>query len=174
MDKGYFSDTAIRPLPSDLYQLREDLYYTWYAEGYLRRIKVPAGYIFDGASIPMLGTVITWVLPWFDTIHPMGAHAPATAFHDYIWNYRGRTPYGCYEVFSGDKWVDISHVPELWNKVKDGQVWTFETSNRLFGRHLKELGIGRNERNTMQWAVGTPIGKRNWLKGEIPDDARAA
>jgi len=112
------------------------------------------------------------VLPWFETIHPMGAHWKAAAFHDWNWMYKGRVPVGCYDVAFNDQWVDIMQVPQLAAKVKDGQVWTFESSNRLFGRHLKELGIGWKERDTMQWAVGTFIAKRNWHKGEIPNDAR--
>lgn len=170
MDQGYFSDTTFKPLAHNLYQLRDDLYYTWQAEGYMRRIKVPKGFIFDGASIPMVGTFITWVLPWYETIYPMGAHWRADCFHDWNWMYRGRVPVGTYDLFVDGKWVDIGEVIKLEN----GQAWTFDSSNRLYGRMLKEDGIGKKERNTMQWAVGTPIGKMNWNKGKLPDDARQA
>lgn len=174
-EKGYFSPNAtIRPLPHNMYELTDDLFYTWHFDGFTRRIKVPKGFPYDGASIPEFGTFITWLLPWFETIHPMGAHWRATAFHDFIWMYQGRIPVGCYDVLYHGEWVDIGLVPEFAAKIKNGQVFTFESSNRLFGRHLKEDGIGRNERNTMEWSVNTPIGKRNWRKGTIPDDARAA
>jgi hypothetical protein len=155
-----------------MYELTDDLYYTWHHEGFTRRIKVPKGFPYDGASIPVWGTFLTWVLPWFETIHPMGAHWKAAAFHDFIWMYQGRVPVGCYDVYYNEQWVDITQVPQLAAKVKGGQVWTFKSSNRLFGRHLKELGIGKKERNTMEWAVGTFIAKRNWHKGKIPSDAR--
>lgn len=172
-EKGYFSPSAtIRPLPHNMYELTDDLFYTWHADGFTRRIKVPKGFPYDGASIPVWGTFITWVLPWFETIHPMGAHWKAAAFHDWSWMYKGRVPFGTYDVFVGDKWVDISYVPQLYNQVKGGMVWTFESSNRLFGRHLKELGIGKKERNTMEWAVGTWFAKRRWNEGQVPEDAR--
>lgn len=170
--RGDFSTCYIAELPHNMYKLTHDLYYTWYAEGYVRRLKVPQGFPFDGASINELGTFITWVIPWFETIHPMGAHWKATAFHDWIWMYQGRIPVGYYDILVGDKWVDIEQVPELAYKVVDGKVFDFHSSNRLFGRMLKDLDYPEKERRTMVWAVGTIFGKRNWKKGTIPLDAR--
>lgn len=171
-DCGQFSTCFVSELPHNMYKTTHDLYYIWAAEGYIRRIKVPKGFPFDGASIPEMGTFITWVLPWFETIYPMGAHWKATAFHDFIWLYKGRIPLGTYEVLINNEWVEIEKVPELACKIVQGQVFTFESSNRLFGRMLRDLNYPQKERRTMVWAVGTFIGRRNWNKGIVPDDAR--
>jgi len=163
---GQFNDPRYRALPHNLIQLREALVYTWAVNGVPNRLTVPAGYIFDGASIPIVGVVISAVLPWFDTIYPYGDHLFATAFHDYIWQYKGRLPAGAHTADINRQWVDAAYD-------KDGKpVWYFTASNKLFARHLRELGVGKKERRTMYLAVSTPIGYINWLTGGVPEDAR--
>lgn len=165
-DIGQFNNPPINPYPNNLIIIEGPLEYTWQVDGVTNRFTIPSGFVFDGASIPLWATLITKLLPFFQTIYPYGIHLKAAAFHDYIWMYKGRLPAGIHVKHVGGQWVDAAYGD-------DGKpVWTFKTSNKLFARHLRELGVGKKERRTMYLAVSTPIGWWNWRTGSLPVDAR--
>ena len=162
---GQFNDPTIIPLPRNLLLIRESLVYTWEVDGVTNRFTLPAGFIYDGASIPSWATWLSAALPWFETIYPYGIHVRAAAFHDFIWMYKGRLPKGAHVKHVGGQWVEAAYTD-------DGKpVWTFTSSNKLFARHLRELGVGIKERRAMYLAVASPIGRWNWWRGKLPDDA---
>lgn len=165
---GQFNDPRYKPMPKNLILLREDLTYIYEVNGITNRLTIPAGFIFDGASVPSWATWLSAALPWFDTIYPFGDHLFAAAFHDKIWQYKGRMPLGFHQSHINGQWVDAAYG-------SDGKpVWTFTTSNKLFARHLRELGVGKKERRAMYLAVASPIGRWNWWRGKLPEDARPA
>lgn len=163
---GRFNDPRISPIDNKYYELKEDLRYTWSINGVINTITIKAGFVFDGASIPAWATMLMWLLPFLHEIHPFGSHVRAAVVHDYIWMYKGRMPVGFHMAHINGEWVDAAYNA-------DGMpVWTFKTSNKLFARHLRELGVSKADRRAMYLAVASPIGWFNWLRGKVPSDAR--
>jgi hypothetical protein len=167
---GVHNEPQVYPVKKNLFEIREPLWYEWCIDGIWQRLIIPASkekpFRFDGATIPVWATFLTWLLPWLETIYPMGLHIYDTAFHDWLWKYKGRIPLGTHLVtrphcpMGSCIWVDAEHV------------WTFTETNRLFGRQLKEDGVGVDERNVMKQAVETLIGRFNFNRGKLPEDAR--
>ena len=166
MTAGHHNRPRIYELPHNLFMIKESLRYEWTLELIPQRVTIKASeeepFIFDGASIPVIATFISWLIPFLETIYPMGVHIYATAFHDWMFKYQGRLPIGSHEKFVDGEWVDAGHV------------WSFTECNRFFGRLMKEDGTGKNERMVMQASVQSLIGWINFKKGKIPDDARPA
>lgn len=164
MADGYHNRPRIYELPNNLYKIEEPLQYSWTVNGVPNRLTIMASpsepYIWDGASIPPVATFITWILPWFQTIYPMGLHIYASAFHDELFKYQGRIPEGMHEVYKDGAWVDAD------------KIWTFTECNKLFARHLREDGVGKKERRAMYLSVQSPIGYYNWIRGKVPEDAK--
>lgn len=165
---GRHNEPRIWPVENNLYMFMEPLVYEWETpiknRLVFQRLTIAASpidpYVFDGASIPAEATLLTKWLPFVKTIYPMGLHIYSTAFHDFIWEYQGRIPIGSHDVYREGEWVDACHI------------WKFTESNRLFGRQMKEDGVGKTERLIMQATVQTPIGYFNWCQGDPPPDAR--
>lgn len=156
----------IIPIDHNLFRLEEDFIYEWTLEETPQKITIKSGFEFDGASIPEIGTTITWLLPWFETIYPMGKHIYAALIHDFIWKYKGRIPLNSHQMLINNEWVDAGYD-------KDGKlIWTFTTSNKLFARMLREDGVGKRERRAMFLTVQSPVGYWNWIAGKLPEDAR--
>lgn len=164
---GFFNSPRMAFHHKNLVELLEDLVYTYECSGVIHRLTIPAGFTCDGASIPNWAVTLTWLLPFFDTIYPFGEHLLAAFCHDFIWMYRGQLPEGRYEYWNrlSQKWEDAAY---LGGK----PVLTFKTSNALFAKQLRELGVGKKERRAMFLAVSTPIGYWNWGRGKLPADAR--
>lgn len=165
---GVHNTPQIVPIAGNKFKLLDDFVYLWEADGVRQRFTVHAGQVFDGASIPAFATFLTWLVPGFDTIYPMGNHVYAALVHDKIWEYRGRLPEGIHkkELPNGDL------VDAVYNE-KGSPVWTMSTSNRLFARMLREDGVGKKERRAMYAAVQyTPMAWWAWYSGKLPDDAR--
>jgi hypothetical protein len=179
---GIHNEPQVYPVKGNLYEIREPLWYVWTIDGVTQKLIVPASkekpFRFDGASIPVWATFLTWLIPGLKTIYPMGIHIYDTAFHDFTWLYKGRVPLGTHLVRK------ITPVSPEWRRVYPGNpetiehwidaqhVWTFTETNRLFGRQLKEDGVGPNERNVMKDVVESPIGRFNFNRGKLPADAR--
>lgn len=174
---GKHNDAAFVPVlhptkpGKTLYRLTEDFVYAWTAQGTKQRITIKAGFEWDGASIPEIATFVTWLIPWFETIQPMGKHAYASLLHDYLWMYRGQLPVGVHEYLCGDgRWRDAAY-----NALTGEPVWDYHSSNRLFLRVLGEDGVGKAERDAMYAAVNYTLTSRwMWRSGKLPDDARPA
>lgn len=167
---GQFSEITYHPIDNNLIEIVGTLTYDWDYKGVANRLTLPENFTFDGASIPAWATLLMDVLPFLDTVYPFGVHAKAAAFHDYIWMYRGRMPEGFHMAKLDGQWVDAAYKRD--GKDTGERVWTFSTSNKLFCRQLRELGVGKAERRAMYWAVSSPIGYWNWRRGGVPDDAR--
>lgn len=166
---GYFSQVHIDPHPykNGVYVIDGVLEYTWQIKGITQTLTLPRGFEFDGASIPSWATFLSDVLPFVEKIETFGRHVKAAAFHDYIWMYKGRLPAGVHTAHMDGGWKDVAYDLHTGKPV-----WTFSESNRLFSRHLRELGIPAGTRRAMYWAVSSPIGYWNWRTGKLPEDAR--
>lgn len=165
---GTFNNPRYRFHKKNEVELLDDFVYKWYFRGELNRFVIKKGYKCDGASIPLWATLITRILPWFDTIYPFGQHLQAAFPHDKIWEYRGLLPEGIHmrlDRHTGE-WVDAAYDPD------GNPVWTMKTSNKFFARHLRELEVGKKERRAMFLAVDSFFGWLNWRSGKLPDDAR--
>jgi len=127
----------LRPVVEGVWQLMQDWSYEWDTSSLNNRLHLPAGFRCDLASVPR------WI--WTITgITPSGIHEAATLVHDWIYSYGGRLPPGAQDC-AEDKCV------LTWELVTGA--WTREQADRLFGRMLRELGVGTVKRKMMEWAV---------------------
>ena len=128
----------IEPLPGDRYRLRRDHLYEWEhtSDGASTRYRlgVPAGFVYDGASVPRLLWTITGYLP-------DGLQREAALLHDWLYVHEGAPPPPSYRVFAEEGWEDC---PE---------VWTREAADRLFGRLMREAGVPKLRRRLAYRAV---------------------
>lgn len=150
-----------------MYRIIGRLSYTWEMIGVVNRLTLPDGFEFDGASVPAWATWLSDALPFTDRVDPFGSSWQAAAFHDFIWKYKGRLPEGVHVAHLDGQWKDVAFD---FNTGKP--IWTFKTSNKLFARHLRELGISTVTRRAMYLAVSSPVGWYNWITGKLPSDAR--
>jgi hypothetical protein len=117
----------------ELYRLEAAYEYAWYAEGAGWKIRVQAGFIYDGASVPWVGALLG--------IYPDGLQRAAALVHDYLYRFRGEVPVGCFMKNAGSGW-EVVRVP-----------WTRVQVDKLFANMLAVAGVGRFRRRTMYLAV---------------------
>lgn len=120
------------------FELVEPFVFEWEDEktGERRRITIPSGYPFDGASVPRICWSLTGLLP-------TGVHLGAAAIHDYVYQRRGRLirdELQRYDKVSG-RWVPIA------------EVWTRRQCDDLFLRIMQDAGETPWKARTMHWAV---------------------
>ncbi len=118
-----------------IYRLEEDYAYSWRGkDGYMRRLCVPAGFIYDGASVPQ----IVWTV---SGIPPDGLHRAAALIHDYLYVYRGSPPRGTYQKLINGNWYDLE-----WT-------WKRHEADKMFCRIMRESGVDRGKRRMAYRAV---------------------
>ena len=124
------------------YKLVEDYTYGWTHRGTPYRILVPAGFIYDGASVPRpLWSVFG--------LRPDGLIRSAALVHDWIYRFAGELPEGCFQ----------RHVDGVWRDVERG--WLRYDTDRLFGRMMRETGLSQFRRRAAFLAVHW-FGRRSW------------
>jgi hypothetical protein len=118
----------------ELYRLEVDWAYVWYADGVAWRIRVPAGFVYDGASVPRVGSLLLG-------IYPDGLQRAAALVHDYFYRHRGLLPAGNFCKNVGAGWEP---VPVRWTRAE---------VDKLFANMLAVAGVGKLRRRTMYLAV---------------------
>lgn len=120
------------------FELVEPLIFEW-ADPLEWQITIPAGFPFDGASVPRICWTLTGLLP-------TGVHLGAAAVHDYGYQRRGRLIRGEIKTKENGEWVP---VPINWNNRKKWddlfllimkaanetpwKAWAMHKAVRLFG-----------------------------------------
>jgi hypothetical protein len=99
-------------------ELHSPYRYNWEQNGYKVRLTIPAGLIYNGASVPQF----VW------SIYPPHALDRAAVFHDFIYHNAGVMPPGVHQYYDG--------LDEEWKDV--GGVWTRNSADTLFFKHLQE------------------------------------
>lgn len=94
--------------------------YAWEIHGARYRITGPAGFPYDGASVPNAARIF---------VPPEPLHR-AAGIHDLIYRYAGHLPAGMHEVLTRDGWQTV------------GIPWSRWEADRLFGRMLREDPAG--------------------------------
>lgn len=122
----------------EAYRLEKDYTYSWMGpDGCFRRITVPAGLIYDGASVPRL----VWTI---SGITPDGLIRAAALIHDWLYIWKGLLPEGSYQKLGLD-----GH----WHNVD--AVWPREGADRIFARIMRECGVSQRRRRlafkAVQW-----------------------
>lgn len=135
-----YDQPDIRPLPSKgrqpLYQLREAHSIHWEDGKSVWTLRIPAGFLCDGASNP-------WFLWSVTGIPPDGVHRLAALYHDYIYRYSGDLPGGSF----------------FRDGIRSRTTWTRKQTDRFFACLLRETGVGKFRRRTMY--LGVRLG--GWL-----------
>lgn len=88
--------------------------YTWEQDGQMVRLTVPAGFVYNGASVPSF----LW------SIYAPHALDRAAVFHDFIYRDNGILPFGAHQVQWNGSWTTITPI------------WTRSAADRLFEKHL--------------------------------------
>ncbi len=132
---------------SGLYRQVEDycFQYGW-RDHSVRRIIIPKGEEYDGASVPDL---VPPVIARRD-----GPWLGGSAFHDYIWKHcqhGGTFPPGTYQIKVGDQWVDLPKMSQ----------WDSNILLALMARATKRVSWAQSE--VYRWAV--QLWPPNWFKG---------
>lgn len=117
------------PIGERLYELHEGWCYQWFDElgREWRRICIPAGYRYDGASVPRKA----WTL---SGLTPDGLLRGAAVIHDFIYDHRGNMPEGSCHWGLGDKWQP---APDI--------VFTRKDADQLFLQILRESGVKKRQ-----------------------------
>jgi hypothetical protein len=113
------------------YRLAHDFVYEWEAENALWKIFIPAGFEYDGASVPRF----LWTLLG---ISPDGLHRAAALVHDWLYRHAGLLPDGSF-------WKDGHQVNSF--------PWQREQVDKLFANMLAEYGVGKFRRRSMYLGV---------------------
>lgn len=125
------------------YRLCQPYVYIWWKDQVIRRIKIPEGFEYDGASVPRLAWTLTG-------IERDGLQRAAALVHDMLYQHRGKLPDGVYQrlehvidpvVGSCDAFVNVS------------EPWTRAAADRMFCRLLREAGVSQRRRRLMYFAV---------------------
>ena len=131
------------PISEKDYRLVEDYLYRWEKIEHEYRITVPAGFIFDGASVPRLAWTISG-------IRPDGLIRAAALIHDWLYQHDGLLPAGSHQ-FKGED--------ESWKNLVGR--WSRKDADRLFARIMREAGVSKVKRRLAYLAVRT-FGWRYW------------
>lgn len=141
------------------YVLRNETYeYRWAMGGDEFKLTIRKYFECDGASIPPLASFLTG-------IERDGPHRRAAFWHDVIYKYAGKLPPGVQFILIGDTWEEFP-----------GE-WTREQADRLFGRLLREQGVGKVDRDVMvtgvRWFGWWPwwLARRRLKKGRNGEEA---
>lgn len=123
----------LRPIANNKYQLWQNWYYTWVKDDIIRRIKIPAGFICDGASVPRGLWTITGITP-----DGLGIRSAALV-HDFLYAHKGDLPEGSYQKLDSSnssnlKWIDLD------------EIWTRKNADRIFCRIMRECGVSKFKR----------------------------
>jgi len=123
-----------RPVGERAYELVADWTYEWECGGIRRRITVPKGFVYDGASVPRIVWTLTGILP-------DGLIRAAALVHDWLYKHRGRLPPGSYQQLHRGAWVNRDRAASR------------EEADRLFARIMREAGVGKARRRMAYVAV---------------------
>lgn len=119
----------------DAYRLHSQYIYQWTApDGKDRRVIVPEGLIYDGASVPRWAWTVAGILP-------DGLIRAAALIHDYFYMYKGRLPVTCYQRQDHIHWFNVAAH------------WPRKDVDRLFARILRESNYPRHKRRMAYRAV---------------------
>ena len=100
--------------------LSQRFYYCWEHAGEYFRLPIPAGFLFDGASVP-------WFLRWVAGRGRFGLVAPLV--HDWLHDQHGRPP------------VEHSGICIGWVGAKGRMLWSRRDADRMFFRILREQNV---------------------------------
>jgi hypothetical protein len=116
------------------FELVEPFVFEWQEDGACYQLTIPAGYPFDGASVPRLCWSLTGLLP-------TGVHMGAAAAHDYAYQRRGRLIRGELKKLIEGQWLPIAAV------------WTRKQCDEMFRRIMEDAGETHWKIKAMFWAV---------------------
>ena len=127
-----------RPVEKNIYELFEEWTYTWEKDGVTRRLVLPKGFRYDGASVPrFLWSVIG--------LRPDGLIRAAALVHDFLYFYGGKVPSGSYQILNdNDEWDNLE---------SEEDIWTRKNSDRIFVRLMREFGVSKIKRRLAYYGV---------------------
>lgn len=116
------------------YELSHDYSYQWRDGSFHFRIFIPAGFKYDGASVPR----IVWSLVG---LRPDGLLRAAALVHDWIYEHKGVLPEGSYQIKSAGQWINL-----------DTQ-FARKDADKMFKKIMREAGVKRVRRRLAYRAV---------------------
>lgn len=153
-------EPEVQVLATNRFGTIEGWEYRWEHGGLLHRIQVDAGTIYDGASIPLLAQPFTggkWGLG-------LGPPLP----HDLFYRSGGdlgKLDYARHQIYGtlrfGPPVAPALVGPAIYGWKDAGVPWTRSEVDRLFARHMRELGVGRFRRRSAYRMVQL-FGRGSW------------
>ena len=135
-----YHQPSIVQIGDRLYLLVEDWTFTWnYTEVVESCINVPAGFVYDGASIPRMFWRIFGVTP-------DGVHRAAAIVHDWIYTFDGDVP-------SGSITRSVLQPDCTYKKLDTIDKWTQKDCDKFFKKMLLDTPLPRWKVQTMYIAV---------------------
>lgn len=126
----------IVPISQGKYRLEEDYQYQWDYLGNTYRLNIPAGFEYDGASIPRFAWSVLGM-------SRDGLHRAAALVHDYIYEFEGDVPIGAISQLDGNTWKLLFTT----------RVFSREEADKMFCRILRESNVPSWKRKVVYWAV---------------------
>lgn len=142
------------------YRLNQPYFYEWEKGGLRRRLKVLAGFEYDGASNPRP----LWTLTG---IERDGLQRAAALIHDAMYRCGGVPGDDIIQEIWNDGaeiWEEI--IPPLDAEQQDESEWTRQKVDQLFCRMLREAGVPMLKRRMMYRGVRM-VGWMFWKKGNV-------
>lgn len=125
-----------------LYLLEADYVYPWVEAGMARRIVVPAGFLYDAASVPR----IAWSA---SGLTPAGPILAAATVHDFFYAYDGKLPEGAYQGMVAGVWTPVFRA------------WTRAEADAKFAEILKRTDLYAGWQVTAAY-LAVRVGGRRW------------
>lgn len=140
----------VKRVDDNLYELLEPHQYYWEKHGFMNRITVTKGFLFDGASIPSVAR------PFMGGCWALGFAPPL--LHDFLYAWKGVLPYRVHEVLAKGGWSCALEPPNDLDFFPDSRaVWSRHDADRLFGRMMREANVPRWKRRAAYMAVRAAV-----------------
>jgi len=136
----------IVPIGRRKYLLKEGYVYGWLGEASRKRIYVPSGFEYDGASVPRGA----WT---FIGMTPDGLHRAGALVHDFIYKYGGILPSDSYARMINGQWTNSLYQ------------FSRKEADNLFLKMMAQAGVTKIRRTLAYWAVRM-FGWSSWEKGK--------
>lgn len=133
------------PISERGYRLVAPYCYDWEHQKNTYRLEVPAGFIYDGASVPR----IVWTL---SGLRPDGLIRAAATVHDFMYHHKGQLPSG-----------SVRKLENPYSQIQVSLPWSRKNADKLFARMMREAGVSKYRRRLAYLAVRV-FGRIWWKK----------
>jgi len=134
-ESNYLNQPVNVPISDRRYQLVAPYFYEWEHKNKTYRLEVPAGFVYDGASVPR----IVWTI---SGLRPDGLIRAAATVHDFMYHHKGCLPFGSVRLLENPYSQQVMDM-----------AWSRKQADKLFARMMREAGVSKYRRRLAYLAV---------------------